>query len=738
MALPSKDQRYSFLRFEGLEYIDVDIVYFKGRLGKIYDRGIHRVLVFDFEELTKGIAEGLSTRILMEHTDAQGHNPLLRLCHKLIACSIAGRSQAPEKVTLTDLFYLRSIDVGLGDTWAWVAPGLERQPDAAARALKDVKCAHAEVEGVQRISRLEEEVHELRESLDKQREVMEAMAIDFSRFTVWAASGISQLLDLSGATYTRMFKPRTLADTYCLANLQESTNESRTKSKPVFIGYKNVASISSGSYGGGSLGTMNNNPLLALPAPQQTANSGRKHGHMFVMAVLVALDKEEEELVYVAGGNQLSTLPLDELIGNLKVYEMVLDNDGVASKITKEKVKSLAFKAKVVREQTSDDSDSQDESDEEVDEEEAEAFNLLARNFRKFFRKGNQFGRGNRFGNGKNIFEKGRGNNFGNKGGESSNPKGACYNYEIGHFASECRKPKENKAFVGSAWSDSEDGDKQLNDETCLMAIDSQEALKNENLKLSSKSNDFEIEVKKLASNKEVVEPCKNYDVLTKEVDFLKCNISNLQDEALNFSKFKSSSIALDDMLSHQKLSQDKEGLGFSKNDKNTYVSPNKPIVFVKQSQKENASTSFVKLVVPQTHFANTQGLQAPIRRVEITHQDTLGALTVDLDYTLASDDPRPLFPTPHMRPSNSYARRPSFQNNHSSRGRYFYQNQSSSHHQPRTSQREENSYQNQRLKTPWSVGPNLQNSYDFQNNPWSAFSRCVLNAIYYRRLDYG
>ncbi|GKE74595.1 zf-CCHC domain-containing protein, partial [Tanacetum coccineum] len=135
-------------------------------------------------------------------------------------------------------------------------------------------------------------------------------------------------------------------------------------------------------------------------------------------------------------------------------------------------VKSLALKAKVTRDQTSDDSDSQGGSDEEVDEEEAEAFNLLARNFRK----GNQFERGNRFGNGGNRFGKGHGKNFGNKGGESSKPKGACYNCGIeGHFTSECRKPKEKKAFVGGSWSDSEDGDEQLNDETCLVAIDSQE-----------------------------------------------------------------------------------------------------------------------------------------------------------------------------------------------------------------------------------------------------------------------
>ncbi|GKB15866.1 hypothetical protein Tco_0849789, partial [Tanacetum coccineum] len=38
-------------------------------------------------------------------------NPILRLCHRLISCSIAGRIQAPQKVTVTDLFYLRGMDV---------------------------------------------------------------------------------------------------------------------------------------------------------------------------------------------------------------------------------------------------------------------------------------------------------------------------------------------------------------------------------------------------------------------------------------------------------------------------------------------------------------------------------------------------------------------------------------------------------------------------------------------------
>ncbi|GKB33467.1 zf-CCHC domain-containing protein [Tanacetum coccineum] len=110
---------------------------------------------------------------------------------------------------------------------------------------------------------------------------------------------------------------------------------------------------------------------------------------------------------------------------------MILDNDGVESKTTKEKVKSLALKAKVAREQTSDDSDSQRRSHD---------------------------------------------NSFGNKGVESSRQKRVCYNCEVeGHFASECTNPKENKVFVGGAWRDSEDSDEPQKDATYLMAIDSQE-----------------------------------------------------------------------------------------------------------------------------------------------------------------------------------------------------------------------------------------------------------------------
>nr|GEW79524.1 hypothetical protein [Tanacetum cinerariifolium] len=110
--------------------------------------------------------------------------PIIRLCHRLIACSIARRSQAPKKVSVTDLFYLRGMDVGsvnvpyllarylrlfgdgrkigahmsggqlqiceqLDDMWAWVALGPERQLDAMVGAPETAEDAPAMDEGGQ-------------------------------------------------------------------------------------------------------------------------------------------------------------------------------------------------------------------------------------------------------------------------------------------------------------------------------------------------------------------------------------------------------------------------------------------------------------------------------------------------------------------------------------------------------------------------------------------------------------
>ncbi|GKA36832.1 hypothetical protein Tco_0723397 [Tanacetum coccineum] len=227
MALPPRDQRYQYLRYEGLQYTNADIAYCKTRLARIYRRDVHRVQVFDFGGLPDLMAEGLSgwgLQVSVSLGGARHHlswrqfilalglhtakemetvgfassytsirDLILRLYHRLIACSIAGRSQAPEKVTVTDLFYLRGMDVGsvnipyllarylrlfsLGrKKWAMIsrAPRPERQLDATASAPRAAEHAFAiDKEDGQ----LEEDVHEV-------------------------AGGIAQLLDSTGASYT--------------------------------------------------------------------------------------------------------------------------------------------------------------------------------------------------------------------------------------------------------------------------------------------------------------------------------------------------------------------------------------------------------------------------------------------------------------------------------------------------------------------------------------------------------
>ncbi|GKA55381.1 putative nuclease HARBI1 isoform X1 [Tanacetum coccineum] len=153
---------------------------------------------------------------------------------------------------------------------------------------------------------------------------------------------------------------------------------------------------------------------------------------------------------------------------HVRKFLRALPNDGIISKSTKEKVKSLALKAKVTRGQTSNDSICQDGSD--VDEDKEEEFNSIVKNLWKLVKKGNRFERENRFVNGGDRFDRGHGNR--SEGVRSSRGKRNCYGCgSKNHFVDDCPKAKIKKAFVGGAWSDSEDGDQMEKDATCRMAI---------------------------------------------------------------------------------------------------------------------------------------------------------------------------------------------------------------------------------------------------------------------------
>ncbi|GKB86188.1 hypothetical protein Tco_0958460 [Tanacetum coccineum] len=273
--------------------------------------------------------------------------------------------------------------------------------------------------------------------------------------------------------------------------------------------------------------------------------SSKNHVRKFLRALKL---KWRAKVTAIEEAKDLATLPLYELISNLKVFEMILENDGIASKTTKEKAKSLALKAKVTREQTSDDSDSQggnssvaiDSATRLIDLAEVAEIVLGIKEMK--------------------AQDKSEVSTIAENKVTSlvlSKPSSSNNDLEIIDLQ------KENEELLKF----SKDFSK-----TYEQLLQEKHALKKEHSKLFSKVNELELELKKLAKSKEVVEPCKKCDVLTQEFDSFKCNISRLQDEALSFSKFKKSSVVLDDMLSRQKLSQDKEGLRVLKNEKTTSV----------------------------------------------------------------------------------------------------------------------------------------------------------------------
>ncbi|GJS15895.1 ribonuclease H-like domain-containing protein [Tanacetum coccineum] len=127
----------------------------------------------------------------------------------------------------------------------------------------------------------------------------------------------------------------------------------------------------------------------------------------------------------------LTSLTLDELIGNLKVYEMIIKKDSEIVKAKGER-KSLALKAKI------------ESSDEECSTSGSEdkEYAMAVRDFKKFFKR-----RGDR----------------------------KCFRCgDPNHLIGECPKPpkdKNQRAFIGGSWSDSgEEDDEKVKDETCLIA----------------------------------------------------------------------------------------------------------------------------------------------------------------------------------------------------------------------------------------------------------------------------
>nr|GEW08974.1 DUF4219 domain-containing protein/UBN2 domain-containing protein [Tanacetum cinerariifolium] len=135
--------------------------------------------------------------------------------------------------------------------------------------------------------------------------------------------------------------------------------------------------------------------------------------------------KWREKVTAIEESKDLTSLSLDELIGNLKVYEVIIKKDSKMVKGKREKNRSLTLKVK--RESSDEDSSTSDSEDEK--------YAMAVRDFKKFFKRRGRF---------------------------------------VRQPHDERKSSQRNKG----SWSDSDVGEEEkTKDETCLMAKASNEVL---------------------------------------------------------------------------------------------------------------------------------------------------------------------------------------------------------------------------------------------------------------------
>nr|GEW73372.1 zf-CCHC domain-containing protein/UBN2 domain-containing protein [Tanacetum cinerariifolium] len=159
----------------------------------------------------------------------------------------------------------------------------------------------------------------------------------------------------------------------------------------------------------------------------------------------------------------LTSLSLDELIGNLKVYEVIIKKDFEMVKGKREQNRSLALKAK--KESSDEDSSTSDNEDEE--------YAMAVRDFKKFFKRRGRFVRQ------PHDETKLSQRNKDDKNGKSERKCFKCEdpNHLIGEYPKLSRNYNQ-RVFVRGSWSDSDkDDEEKTKDEKCLMANASNEVL---------------------------------------------------------------------------------------------------------------------------------------------------------------------------------------------------------------------------------------------------------------------
>ncbi|GJU80443.1 hypothetical protein Tco_1282808 [Tanacetum coccineum] len=120
------------------------------------------------------------------------------------------------------------------------------------------------------------------------------------------------------------------------------------------------------------------NTIITSLKPLDEGFSSKNYVRKFLRALH---PKWKAKIMVIEESKDLSSLALDELIGNLKVHKVVMEKDSEIYRGKKERIKSITLKAK---KESSDDETLTSGSDDEE-------YAMAVRNFKKFFRRKGKF-----------------------------------------------------------------------------------------------------------------------------------------------------------------------------------------------------------------------------------------------------------------------------------------------------------------------------------------------------------
>nr|GEV91809.1 zf-CCHC domain-containing protein/DUF4219 domain-containing protein/UBN2 domain-containing protein [Tanacetum cinerariifolium] len=159
------------------------------------------------------------------------------------------------------------------------------------------------------------------------------------------------------------------------------------------------------------------------------------------------------KVMAIEESKDLTSLSVDELIGNLKVYEVIIKNDSEMVTEKKEQNRSLALKAK---KESSDENSSTSESKDEE-------YAMAVRDFKNFFKRRGRFVRQPH--DERKVSQR-------NKDDKNSKGERKCFKCEdLNHLIGECAKLSRSynqRAFVEGSWSDSDEDEEELKNKNVL------------------------------------------------------------------------------------------------------------------------------------------------------------------------------------------------------------------------------------------------------------------------------